>query len=450
LASRSDPPRLEPRVGGGPGRSWTRSITPWSRIAFALAGCVLPWELKAQLTSDEVPIGRTITAQEALKADLDNSRFRLGPFRFVPGFALTNAGYNNNLFGSTVNPTGDWTATIAAGTKVIVPFSSKVYLLGDAFPSYTAYASFSDLNHFGGAAHASVAGYFNRLSIEAGGSGFSGVVAPTPEQPAPTIEKSVFVFAKLEVDLTKRISFFGGGEGQEVRQNQTGVPLKDRSNVERNNRTDDAFNGGLRFSLGSAWTIAPELQYTTTRFVETPDERNNESIGYLMGASYTGNKFYLNLIGGYREGKPYQGSTFPSYATPVGSFFASYFLRPWLELRGYGHRTVTYSITVTNPYYFGNLIGGGLNIQVLKQVLLRGFGETGENKYPILQTVAGAEFRRIDKLVTYGGGASVILYKNLTLTGLVSQRQDRSSIPLNDYSILQYSTFLTFTGEFMR
>jgi hypothetical protein len=134
----------------------------------------------------------------------------------------------------------------------------------------------------------------------------------------------------------------------------------------------------------------------------------------------------------------------------VGSFFVSYFLRPWLEIQGYGARHVAYSLDIGNPYYFANNIGGGVNVQVGPNVLLRTLATSGENRYPNPVQSGGAEVKRIDDILRYGGGASVKVYKRMVLTAIVTQRDNKSTLPENNYSILQFSTFLSLSGEFMR
>ncbi len=421
------------------------------RLCAALAAAIAlgSGSARAQLASDDVPRTRTIAAKEQLDLDMQRSRFHLGPVRFLPGFEVSNAGYNSNVFGHPQNPVGDWTATVNVGTKLILPFGSKVFFLGDAYPGYTWYASHSDLSHFAGTAGASIAGYFNRLSFEIGARGSESVTIHT-EQPTPSLAKVIRGYGRVDVDLTSRLAFFAGGEERQVRETQKEVPLPTGFDVARYNRTDDAVEGGFRYALGSGWDIAPEVQYTTSHFVLTPEERNNTGLAYLLGIGYNRPRLFLNLVGGYREGRPYQGSSFPSYSTGVGSFFVSYFVTPWLEAKGYGRRHVAYSSDTVNPYYFSNQIGGGLNIQVLSRVLLKAFAETSESRYPIPVAFQGSAIKRKDKLVSYGGGASVILLRRLTLTALVSQKKNDSNIPTTDYSVVQVSTFLTFSGEFLR
>jgi hypothetical protein len=407
---------------------------------------------RAQLVSDVVPVDRVVSAKQTLDADLANSTYHLGPIRLLPGFDLSNAGYNSNVFGHPQNPEGDWTATLNVGTKLILPFGGKFYFIGDFFPGYTWYAKFSDLSSFSGTASGAFAAYFNRLSIDAGIRGTEHIVILS-EVPQPTLSKTVNVYADFDLKLTGTLSFFTEGDGLKVRDTQPGVPLEDKSLVQRYNRTDKAIEGGLRYSFAPGWTITPEVQYTTSDFEFTPEERNNTSLGYLLGLHYNGDRFYVNLIGGYREGDEWN-STFPHYATPVGSYFVSYFIRPWLEVRSDGQRRVAYSVDIHNPYYYNMLVAGVLNIQVHPRILLKGFGGVGQNKYPIPQPAAGVigapEVQRLDKLSNYGGGASVILSRRLTLTVLATQKKDVSNLPANSYSILQYSTFLTFAGEFMR
>jgi hypothetical protein len=287
------------------------------------------------------------------------------------------------------------------------------------------------------------------MSFQLDGRASESIVTRHPDQPAPTLATTYGGAGRLEIDVTHRITFFADGGAQKIREKLQSAqegPL----HVDRYNRTDSAVEGGLHYSLGVAWTVSPEVQYTTTQFVLTPEQRNNKSLAYQLAVAFNRERFYLNLVGGYREGRPFQGSLFPSYSTGVGSFFASYYLRPWLEVQAHGQRRVAYSIDVINPYYFGDQLGGGFNIQVLPRALLRTFARTTQIRYPIEQMIGGELMNRHDKIFTYGGGASVITFRNISITGLVSHVHSDSNVPQARYSILQFSTFLTVSGEFMR
>ena len=94
----------------------------------------------------------------------------------------------------------------------------------------------------------------------------------------------------------------------ETRETQELAPPTPGFDVTRYNRTDDAVEGGFRFALGSAWDIAPEVSYASSHFELTPEERNNESLAYLLGIGYSRPRLFLRIVGGFREGRPYQGS----------------------------------------------------------------------------------------------------------------------------------------------
>lgn len=402
------------------------------------------------IASDQVPLSRTIPEREQVRADMDRSRLRLGPVRILPSIAVTNAGYDSNVFGSSENPVGDWTATVAAGLRLLVPFGPKVYFRADAFPQYTWYDQLKERDQFGGLYDASLLGFFNRVSAEATGS-----YAETYSQYSTEVDSRVFQTsergtAKLELDISPRWSVFGKGEGQRVRYQQIeGPPLQDIG-VRLNDRTDTGARGGLRYHVSPVWNVAAVVEGTWADFVITPELRNNRSTAYLASVQYDRPLFYVNLTGGYREGQADSGMYFPDYATGVGSFFLSWFPIRWLEVQGNGHRRVSYSITVFNPYYFEDRIGGRLNVQVVPRVLLSGYGEVGPNEYPRAQPVDGTLVKRRDQSSLYGGSLSVLLVRQLVLSSGVTRSVYDSNIPGDSRAYTRFTATLSFSGELQR
>src|SRR5215468_6429230 len=87
---------------------------PW-KLTVA-AACLFRATASAQLATDQVPNERTIPTSQQVQEDVAQSRFRLGPVRLIPGFQLSDAGYDSNVFEiAEGEPTiSDWTATIRA------------------------------------------------------------------------------------------------------------------------------------------------------------------------------------------------------------------------------------------------------------------------------------------------------------------------------------------------
>src|SRR3954452_799419 len=90
------------------------------------AACLLV--TKAARAQDDVPQGRTVPEQEEIQHDMARARLRLGPLRLIPSIDITDAGYDNNVYATSTNPVSDWTATVTAGFRFLLPVGSKMVL----------------------------------------------------------------------------------------------------------------------------------------------------------------------------------------------------------------------------------------------------------------------------------------------------------------------------------
>ena len=420
------------------------------RLCAVGAAAIALWQTVAlaQLASDEVPSERTIPAKEQIEADLQRSRLRLGPIRLIPSIAVSNAGYDNNVFGTPQDPVSDWTFTIRGGLRFLLPMAGKIYFRAEALPQYTWYDKLSDRRTYGGVANASLYGFFNRMTLELSGYGSRDFTPYSTELLSQVLTKSVGGRAGAEVQVTRSFSIFGRGEVQKVRYDSRGqLPTFD---VTVNDRTDSAVRGGVRLRLTREWNVSAAVEQTWSDFVAIPETRNNESRAYLLGVNFGRPKFYVALSGGYREGKPRDRSSFPAYSTPTGSFFVSYFPIRWLELQTYGRRVVSYSTSASVPYFFENQIGGGVNFQPIERLLIRGYASTGPNQYPRPELIGETTVKRRDERTLYGGGLSFIVTRPVVLTGLVTRIRTTSNISADDRSVTRFTVGLSLNGELSR
>jgi len=403
------------------------------------------------LGSDSVPLGRTITAKEEVEQEMGRARMKLGPARVLPSFRVWNAGYDSNVFGTT-DPVADWTATVNAGATFLVPFGSKFVLRADAFPQYTWYHELNERDQFGGRYNGSLYGFFNRMTVEATGGYFQQYQQYSTELDTYVFQGSVQAGVKVDVDLTSRLSLFAAGGYQDVNYQQIEGPPGQEIRVPVNDRTDWGVRGGLRYEISPAWNVGVAGEGTRADFKANPELRNNTSTAALMSVAYNRPRLFINLIGGWREGRGIDSNFFPNYSTGVGSFFASFFPISWLELQLYGHRSVNYSITALNPYYFENRIGGRINIQLGPRILVSGYGLTGPNNYPRAEPVVvdGELVKRRDESESYGGGFSIIVYRPIVLTGRATHTTHDSNIPTNNRSYTRYTMMISFSGTFER
>jgi len=388
-----------------------------------------------------------VPLEEEVKQEMAQSRFHLGPLRLLPRVLLSNAGYDNNLFGTSEPTVSDWTANVSLGLHVLLPLGSKMYLRGDVMPEYDWYAHHVESRIFGGRYRGSWLGFFNRLSADLSGGYLKTVSRLSSENETFFTYKVLDGSASVEVNLSRQLSLFGVGTGHRLRHSSEGAV---GITVKQLDRDDVAARAGLRYRWTSFFYVAAEVEGTQATFVES-SERDNRTTGYLLGIYYNRERFFLNINGGYRLGRPYNVSSFKAFSTGTGSYFVSYFLVQRLEVQAYGHRGVQYSQFSTNAYFLETRNGGGVSVGIGYRLRLRGYGEYGTNDYPIVTSTGGAEAtKRRDRFTTVGGGLSALLFRSASITALVSRTHVSSNIRGLDRSILRFTTNLSFEGKFTR
>ena len=406
----------------------------------------------AQLRGDGVPRSRTVSELEMIKEEMSKARFHLGPLRIIPVFQLSEAGYDNNVYGSAEGEdvVADWTATVSAGALYLLPVTSRVFLRGEALPEYTWYQEATDRRTFGGFYGNSLLGFFNRLSFETRGAVAQRFETYSSELPARILQQKLEGFGRLEFDLRRSLTLYGEGQVLRIQYKLTGGEPREVARVRRNDRTDAVVQAGLRLKVSPTLSLSASVEGNRTEFLRAFQDQNNQGTAYLAGLHFSRPKVYFNVIGGYREAQPYEGSLFPKVRTGSGSYFFSYFPARRLELQLYGGRRLVYSLVEENPYYIETRNGGGVNLRVFSRVLLRGFGEFGPDEYDFPILVGDRTIKRQDDVTIVGGSLSVNLFRNVALTGLVSRTVYTSNLPGVDRSILRFSAGLNLQGGLTR
>ncbi len=421
-------------------------IRPSRFLAIAVVVCAST--ASAQLTSDVVPRQRLVPRREQIRRDLQDSRYRIGPFRLQPELIFRDLGYNNNVFGTPEDPISDWTATVAAGTHWTLPFGPKTYFRGDLLPEYSWYAKETDRRFVGGTYNASAVALFNRLSLEATAGTAKGLATVNSEIEAPVIRRLTDVSFEGELELLRRLSVFGAVQGQRFRHRSRGLEATELARIGELDRDESAVRGGIRYRFRSFFDISVGAERTESEFDAKPLERDNQSEAVILGIHYDRDRFYANVNVADREGKPLNGSGMTPYQTNTGSYFLSYSLVAPLELQAYGHRRLAYGLHIDNPYFIETRTGGAVGIHLGHRVLLRTFGETGDNAYPVATRVGrnNPAVKRNDNALTYGGALAFRLFRNSALTVVVSKTDYDSNTDEFDRSVVRIQSGLSLRG----
>jgi hypothetical protein len=410
-------------------------------VFLALALC--PSVGLAQLTNNEVPIGRTVPRQEQIEGEM-GSRFRLGSVRLLPQIAFVGPTYDNNVLGATGDEAkvSDWTFTVSAGLGVLIPLGKKMYLRGVLFPQYIYYDRLAERRQWGGSYGGSLYGFFNRMSVEA-----DYLDQRTPQYPNSEIQTQVLGDTqagnlKVEVDLGGPWSVFANGQYQQISYRSLGAPPPIINGVlSLLDRNEGAVRGGVRYKLKSYFTVGIGAEGTRTTFTEDPQRGDNESNAVYASVHYDRPRLFVNFSGGYRTSRPINGSNFSEFSTFTGSGYISYALLSQLDLNVYGKRGIQYGVFIDNPYYLEALAGGGLTLHLGRRVEVNGFGGYGTNDYPVPIASAGG-VKRVDKVTVYGGGLSALVYKSISLQAQVTSTEYNSNIAAFDRKVLRFSTGL--------
>ena len=163
-----------------------------------------------QISSEEPPSGRTLPVTEQVEQEMATARYRLGPIRLLPFFKLRDMGWTNNALASSEGTIDDYTASVSAGARLIVPFGRKVFLRGNLAPAYDWYYRTEDLRGFGGDYSGEVLGLFNRLTVGAEGRYSERISTVSSEVARDVFNTTTHAIAKAEVRILERLALFGG------------------------------------------------------------------------------------------------------------------------------------------------------------------------------------------------------------------------------------------------
>lgn len=357
-----------------------------------------------QATSDRVPSTRTQPAADLVRADLEQNRYHLGPLRLFPFLEIDDAGYDNNIFGTTDHKVADETAKVSAGTRLLLPVGSKIFLRGTVAPEYIWYARHPDGRTWGGDYEGELLALFNHLRIDADGRDTKTSSLLNAETLRNVVSRTRIGRASAEVDVAGPLSIFGDGEASQYRFQaipRPDEPLEDPALLDRK---EERVRAGFRVHTGETLSFSASAEEARAEFDDPDQGGDNRSVAYLLGIRIDRPRFFANLSGGYRDAKPIRGSRFREFRTATGSYFLSFLVNADVELFADGYRGAQYSVTVENPYYMATVNGGGINVQLGPRLALRAYADYDENRYPVAVVIDGAGYRRLDKVLSFGGG----------------------------------------------
>ncbi len=445
-------------------RSLTRSIMALALLAASPAAAQF-----SQYTAPGSLLQRSTSKREQMDLALENARWRVGPFRLSPWFALRDAAYVSDAFSGSSGGTGqggqieedpDFTITLGAGLQGFVPFGPKTFVTFDALPQYVWWQEQEERRRLNGYYGAGLFAYFNRLTAEATVrlAEEQGVFTPEFEQRIHSrqdrisgvfdleVTSSVFVFASAE-------SFDFDTLTEDLGDDPRLPPFQQLDRQER------VLRGGLEYRSRDRLRLAAGVERTEVEFdvAESGRDRSNSGTAPLVQAAYTGPRIQIDGGLAFRSLEPEPGSEFVPFDETTGRVRVSWTPRWRLSYILYGSRGLDYSLDESYSHFTVDRFGFAISSQVGRASAVNLFAETGEHGY-VISGLAGlgglggpGVLPREDDFRAYGTSVQLQLEDRVRLNLGVARTELDSSIPGLDHSLTVFQTSVeisAFGGAF--
>ena len=423
-----------------------RGAGSFVRLALGAAFALGANRMTAQSVLGSVTEARVLPLRDQLEAEKALARWHLGPIHLRPRLSLQGPSYTNNLLGTAGGEAPDWTGTVVGGLRYLIPIGTRVFIRGEESPSYYWALNATERRRFGWVNDSALYAFFGRVTIEATGGLYRSTIPLSSEDPQPVGVTSTRFGLRSEFALLGKLSVLGEVTGVRRSFDTNGVSSESAAVIAKLEGNDLSVRGGLQYRYSSSLLLGLSYERSTFR-LSSASLRNNDETGYVASAQFQRHRLSLNALGGLREFRATEGSTFPFYRGVTGSLFLSYeILRP-LTFEAYAKRNLVGSTYFDVPYYIETRYGAGFGLLLGRRITLRGIFEIGTNRYPIASD-PGADnpVARKDDVKTLKGELSVLVIRSVRIVGGLSQTRYTSNIPGLNRSILGFTTNIDFGG----
>lgn len=203
-----------------------------------------------------------VLTEELLDAAIQESRWRVGTFRLDPWFSISNAGYNNNVFGTDQNKKGDFSATVGAGVRGYQRVGPDLSLAIHALPEYVWWYDLTERRTLNGRYGAGLFGYFDTvtLQVEATSSEQQRNISSELEQPVNIQIQGGS--GAVDVEFLEHFSVFASGSTENWRYDETSVSGPVGARVLLLERREDVARGGFRYRFSNSLSLGMGLEYS--------------------------------------------------------------------------------------------------------------------------------------------------------------------------------------------
>jgi hypothetical protein len=388
-------------------------------------------------------------SQDAAPDPLITARVRFGPLALTPGLAVTNVGWDSNVFNTWEDPQGDFTATVTPQTDLWLRMG-PLRVVAHGSVGYVYFANY---------VHERSWNTDDSVKLEAMGTHIRPYMGYSylniRERPGYEIDQRVRrienrMFAGVDMPLTRKTTIGAG-----FKRTKTDYPESETFNEVRLrfllNRWTDVYTVSARYALTPLTTILLDTEYVREKF-EFDVVRNSAGFRLLPGVEFKPAALISGKARvGYRQ-LNFDSPTVPDYRGLVGSVNLGYTLLGTTRLGVELDRDVQFSYEQFEPYYILTGITGTITqrLNITWDLQARAGNQSLAYQSAILPSTGqgSGQFApvagRTDNVVFYGGGVGYRLGPDVRLGFNVDYYTRRSAVQLNQYEGLRVGSSVTY------
>ena len=287
-------------------------------------------------------------SQDAPTDPFATARLRFGPLALTPGLAVTNVGWDSNVFNDWSDPKDDFTGTVTPQTDLWLRLG-PVQVVGHGSLGYVYFAKYVEERSWN--TDDSVKVEVPRAHIR---PYFGYAYLNIRERPGYEIDQRVRrienrMFAGIDLPLTRKTTL-----GAAFKRTKTDYPEKETYNEIslrfRLNRWTDVYTASARYAVTPLTTLLLDTEYVREKF-EFDVFRDSAGFRLLPGVEFKP----MALISGsarvgYRQ-LNFDSPTVPDYTGLVASVNLGYTLLGMTRFSAQVDRDVQFSYEQFRPYY---------------------------------------------------------------------------------------------------
>ena len=388
-------------------------------------------------------------SQDAAPDPFVLARVRFGPLALTPGVAVTNVGWDSNVFNEWENPKGDATGTVTPQTDLWLRMGP---MRVDAHGSvgYVYFANYVQERSWN---------TDDSVKLEVPGAHIRPYMGYSylniRDRPGFEIDQRVRrtenkMFAGVDLPVTRKTTL-GGAFKRTKTDYAEGENFNDVYLRFQFNRWTDVYTASARYALTPLTTILLDTEYVREKF-EFDVLRNSAGFRLLPGVEFKPAALISGTARvGYRQ-LNFDNPNVPDYSGLVGSVNLGYTLLGATRFGIQVERDVQFSYEQFQPYYILTGVTGTITRRLnptwdlqaragnqslaYRNVVLPGDGSNSG--------IAGSTTGRTDHVLYYGGGVGYRLGHDTRLGFNVDYYTRRSDVQINQYKGLRVGSSVTY------